>query len=86
MSERRSALTSWTPEQRAAGRRWVQTWRDAAERLEEIRRSELRSLDSYAAIARLCGDADYLSAPRAPRSTSGLVQQQAFFQRLRRGA
>jgi hypothetical protein len=78
-----SALASWSPEQIALGRRWVQTWKAAGPRLELIRRDELRRLDAYAAIALLCGPADYGQAPRAPRPTSGLVEQQRLFRKLR---
>ena len=84
MEPRRSALDDWTPEQVARGRAWVDTWRNAAPRLEAIRRRELRELDTYAAIARLCGPADYHAAPWAPKPTSGLVEQQRLFARLRR--
>ncbi|MGE3842889.1 MAG: hypothetical protein AB7I50_15040 [Vicinamibacterales bacterium] len=78
-----SALASWTPEQVALGKRWVQTWRDAGPELDRLRRRDLRTLDSYATIALLCGPADYATAPRAPKPTSGLVEQQRLFRRLR---
>lgn len=84
MQPRRPALDAWSPEQVARGRAWVKTWRDAAPRLEAIRRRELRELDTVAAIARLCGPADYHEAPRAPRPTSGMIEQQRLFARLRR--
>jgi hypothetical protein len=83
MSSRPSALNSWTPEQIAQGRRWVSAWRSAGPALERIRREELRALDAHAAIARLCGPANYHEAPRAPQPTSGLVDQQRLFQQLR---
>ncbi len=75
---------SWTPEQAAHARHWVKTWRDAGPRLEAIRRQELRELDAYHAIALLCGPADYSVPPRAPQATSGLVEQQRLFARMRR--
>jgi hypothetical protein len=84
MAERTSRLTGWTPEQVAQGRRWVQTWREAAPRLAAIRRRELRALDAFAAVAALCGPADYHRPPRAPKPTSGLIQQQRLLARLRR--
>lgn len=84
MVVRASALENWSPEQVARGRAWVDAWRDAGPRLEAIRRRELRELDSFAAIARLCGDASYRDAPRAPKPTSGLIEQQRLFARLRR--
>ena len=74
-----SALASWSPEQIAVGRRWVQAWKSAGPELERIRRQELRQLDPYAAIALLCGPADYREAPRAPKPTSGLIEQQRIF-------
>ena len=83
MASRPSALATWSPEQVAQGRRWVKTWQDAAPRLEAIRRKELRQLDPYTAIAWLCGSANYHEAPRAPKPTSGLVEQQRLFRKLR---
>jgi hypothetical protein len=79
-----SALASWSPEQVALGRRWVKTWKDAAPELERIRRQELRHLDAYAAIALLCGPGDYREPPRAPKPTSGLVEQQRVLRKMLR--
>lgn len=76
-----SSLGDWTPDEVALGRRWVQAWREAAVEMERLRRDELRSLDARRAIALLCGPADYRVPPRAPRPTSGLVEQQHWFQR-----
>jgi hypothetical protein len=81
---RPSALASWSPEAVAEARRWVRTWQDAAPRLAEIRRRELKALDPFTAIALLCGPANYREAPWAPKPTSGLIEQQRLFARLRR--
>jgi len=78
-----STLASWTPEEIEQGRRWVRAWRRAGPELERIRREELRRLDAHAAIALLCGPADYRQPPRAPKPTSGLVDQQRYFRKLR---
>jgi hypothetical protein len=78
-----SALASWSPEQIALGRRWVQAWKSAGPELERIRREELRTLDTYATIALLCGPANYREAPRAPKPTSGLIEQQRVFRKRR---
>jgi hypothetical protein len=83
MKARPSALADWSPEQVAQGRRWVKTWQEAAPRLEAIRRQELRALDAYTAISWLCGPASYQEAPRAPKPTSGLIEQQRLFRKLR---
>jgi hypothetical protein len=78
-----SALASWTPEQIALGRRWVDAWKNAGPELERIRRQELRRLDAFGAIALLCGPGNYREAPRAPKPTSGLIEQQRIFRRRR---
>lgn len=74
-----SSLASSTPEQIAQGRRWVRAWKEAGEAMEQLRRDELRRLDGQWAIALLCGPADYRVAPRAPKPTSGLIEQQRWF-------
>lgn len=79
MKDETSALASWTPEQIVAGQRWVETWKLAGSDLERIRRKEIRELDTYRTIALLCGPADYTRPPRAPRPSSGLVEQQRWF-------
>ena len=84
MADRPSALARWSPEQVAQGRAWVAAWKRAGPALEQIRRQELRNLDTFSAIALLCGPADYHVAPRAPRPTSGLIEQQRVFRRFRR--
>ncbi|MHB1309648.1 MAG: hypothetical protein ACYDC1_05680 [Limisphaerales bacterium] len=86
MNPEGSSLADWSPEQVALGRRWVRTWQAAAPLLEQVRRRELRQLDPEHAIALLCGPADYRVSPRAPRPTSGLVEQQRWFQKAARRA
>jgi len=86
MNPEGSSLADWTPEQVALGQRWVRTWQAAAPLLEEVRRRELRRLDPEHAIALLCGPADYRVSPRAPKPTSGLVEQQRWFMKAARRA
>jgi hypothetical protein len=77
-----SALTDWTPEQIALGKKWVETWKLAAADLERIRRREIRELDTYKTIELLCGSAaDYTKPPYAPKPWSGLVEQQQWFKK-----
>lgn len=82
MADRPSALATWSPEQVAQGRAWVAAWTRAGPALEEVRRRELRALNAFDAIALLCGPADYRVPPRAPKPTSGLVEQQRLFRRF----
>ena len=79
MKDEASALASWTPEQIRVGQRWVEVWKLAGPELERIRRKEIRELDTYRTIAMLCGPADYTIPPRAPKPSSGLVEQQRWF-------
>jgi hypothetical protein len=78
-----SNLSDWTPEQIAQGKQWVNAWNAAGPEMERLRRRELRALDPLKAITLLCGPADYRVAPRAPKPTSGLVEQQRWFMKLR---
>ena len=75
-------IANLSPDQIALARRWVKTWQEAGPRLERVRREELRRLDPQRAIALLCGAADYTVPPRAPRPTSGLVEQQRWFMKM----
>jgi hypothetical protein len=79
MKSKPSSLADWTPQQIADGKRWVQAWREAGEAMEQLRREDLRRLDSQRAIALLCGPADYRVGPRAAKPNSGLVEQQRWF-------
>jgi len=81
MNSNPSSLDSWTPEQLALGRQWVEAWRQAGQDMERLRRAELRGLDATRTIALLCGPADYWSPPRAPKPYSGLVEQQQWFKK-----
>lgn len=59
-------------------------WREAEQLQEQLRRAALRSVDTAAVVAAL--EPAYRAAREQGRSrpTSGLVQQQPWFQRARR--
>ncbi len=70
-------------QERELMRRWVETWRRAGQELGEIRRREIEATDTREAIRQLFGSAAaFQHVP--PRTTSGLVEQQAWFAKLRR--
>lgn len=72
-----------TAEERELMRRWVETWQRAGRELEEIRRREIEATDTREAIRQLFGSTSpLLNSP--PPATSGLVEQQAWFAKLRR--
>jgi hypothetical protein len=79
MADGPSDLANWTPQQIADIRRWVEAWKLAGPELEQIRRKELRAIDISAAIHALCFVANYRVPPRAPKPTSGLIDQQYWF-------
>ena len=79
--DKSSAITNWTPEQIALGKKWVETWKLAAVDLERISRKEIRELDTYKTILLLCGSRDYTKPPYAPKPWSGLVEQQRLFKK-----
>jgi len=72
-----------TVQDRDLTRRWVETWRRAGKELDQIRRREIEAADTGEAIRQLFGSAAaFRDLP--PRTTSGLVEQQAWFAKLRR--
>lgn len=64
-------------------RRWVETWKQAEPELEAIRRREVRDADNVAALAQMESVINYATRTLPPRPTSGLVEMQSIFARLR---
>lgn len=60
----------------------VETWKRAAAELERIRETELRALDTREAVRQLFGH-NTLAQDAPKLLTSGLVEQQAWFSRMR---
>ena len=72
-----------TSEEREMLKKYVETWRQAGPELEAIRRREIQSTEVQKAIHQLFGDSQMVQ--RWPRlTTSGLVEQQAWFAKLRK--
>ncbi len=72
-----------TPEHRAMLKDYVETWRRARPALEAIRRQEAEANEVQMAVRQLFGDGSLVQ--RWPRlDTSGLVEQQAWFAKLRK--
>jgi hypothetical protein len=68
-------------------KRWAETWERAGRALEALRRRELQAMtddDVRRVISELFGGAMLPDLP--PRMTSGLVEQQRLFARLRHPA
>jgi hypothetical protein len=63
-------------------RKWVETWRRAGEALEEVRRRELRELDTREVVRQIFDGLDFSRLP-AKQGMTGLVEQQRWFAKLR---
>ena len=78
-----------TAEDRELLRKWVDTWRRAGPELEHIRKRELEALNvegaTQEAIRQIFGSTA-LALHSPPKTTSGLVEQQMWFRRLRESA
>jgi hypothetical protein len=68
---------------REAMRRWVETWKEAGPALEAIRRKEIENLDTLEELAALEGAFNYATRNVPPDPTSGLVEMQKWFAKLR---
>jgi hypothetical protein len=64
-------------------RRWVDTWRAAGEALGRLKRDELERLDTVQALEQLADAFRKALREASPTTTSGLVEQQRIFARLR---
>ena len=69
-----------------SNREWARTWKAAARELEAVRRAEIKSADTAAAIFALDDAFRSMLASLSPRSSSGFVEMQRLFQRLRKDA
>ena len=64
-------------------KKYVEAWRQAGPELEAIRTRELQTTDVAKAVHQLFGDSELVQ--RLPRlTTSGMVEQQAWFAKLRK--
>ena len=58
---------------------WARTWREAAPRLEAVRRDEIRRTDHVAIAELFDGVFEYALQHRPLKPTSGLIEQQRIF-------
>jgi hypothetical protein len=71
-------------EEREAMRRWVETWKQAGPELEAIRRKEIEKINVLESLAALEDEFNYATRNIPPDETSGLVEMQRWFAKLRR--
>jgi hypothetical protein len=71
-------------DEREAMRRWVETWKQAGPELEAILRQEIEKIDVQHELAVLEDAFNYAVHNAQPEPTSGLVEMQDWFAKLRR--
>jgi len=66
-------------------KKWIEVWKEAGTALQEIKINELRSDDYYQKNKQFLNEMlQYAFEHRTVRLTSGLVEQQKFFMKLRK--
>jgi len=72
-----------TDHEREQLREYVERWKEVGPELEKIRRKDIENADTQRAVQILFSDE--VDCPHVPRrTTSGLVEQQAWFSKLRK--
>ena len=70
--------------EREAMERWVAAWKEAGPRLEADRSEQIRRADTLQSLAVLERAFNYAVRELPPRPSSGLVEMQGWFAKLRR--
>ena len=65
-------------------RRWVQTWKEAGPELERIRLREVRDQDNLLSLQLLARAFNHATSTQPADDSSGLVEMQRHFAKLRR--
>ena len=66
-------------------KQWVDTWQKAGQALEQMETEELRTMDAREAILKIIPICDWCFEHGEPRTTSGLVELQYYFAKMRMG-
>jgi hypothetical protein len=61
---------------------WVDGWKTAGARMDQLRRERLRNIDTQQSLRNLADAFEACRIHSQPRPTSGLVDQQHWFERL----
>jgi hypothetical protein len=71
-------------DEREATRRWVQAWEKAGPELDALRRREIRDADNLKVLTLLETAFNHALHTMPPRPSSGLIEMQQWFAKLRR--
>lgn len=61
--------------------RWIQAWENAGPAIERLRHEDIRNTDAKEFIRSVAGLVAVTTKTLPPRESSGLVEQQAYFQK-----
>jgi hypothetical protein len=64
-------------------RRWAQTWKEVGPELEKIRLREVRDEDNLLSLKMLARAFNHATSAQPPDQTSGLIEMQRYFAKLR---
>ena len=64
-------------------RRWAQTWKDVSPELEQMRLREVRDEDNLLSLSLLARAFNHATRSHPPSESSGLVEMQRHFAKLR---
>ena len=70
--------------EKEAIQRWARTWKQAGPELERIRLREVRDEDNLLSLRLLARAFNHATSTQPPGESSGLVEMQRYFQKLRR--
>ena len=65
-------------------RRWVQTWKETGPELDKIRLREISEEDNLLSLRLLARAFNHATRTQPPNGSSGLVEMQRYFAKLRR--
>lgn len=69
--------------EKALIQRWAQTWKNAGPELERIRLREVRDEDNLLSLKLLARAFNHATSTQPPDRSSGLVEMQRYFAKLR---
>ena len=70
--------------EKEAIRRWAQTWKEVGPELEKMRLREVRDEDNLLSLRSLARAFNHATSTQPPDKSSGLVEMQRHFAKLRR--
>ena len=71
-------------EEREKMRAWVNGWKETAKVMEKLRREEIRNLNISEEILSLTDASESALKMYPPKPTSGLIEMQRFFMKLKK--